>query len=95
MITRQVNALWLSAAFYSSSTSPKRSKRRVVTRVTPNFMVKALGLFDPAIRGIIPDLGCHSPTDNSRARALLGEEFLDVRESVVSTANYLIDNDLI
>lgn len=70
-------------------------KRRVVTRVAPNFIVKVLGLFDPAIRGIIPDLGRHSPTDNSRARTLLGEEFLDVRESVVSTADYLIDNDLI
>ena len=57
--------------------------------------MKVLGLFDPSIRGIVPQLGHHIPTDNARAKRLLGNEFRDVRASVVETATYLIDNKLV
>lgn len=69
--------------------------RRVVTRVAPDVVVKFLGLFDPAIRSIIPSLGRQDKVDNSRARAALGRGMRQAHKSVASTASYLIDNKLV
>lgn len=69
--------------------------RKIKTRVAPDFVVKILGLFDPAIRGIIPQLGISQKTDNSRAKALLGRDLRNVRESVVETARDLIDKGVV
>lgn len=69
--------------------------RRIVTRAAPNVVVKFLGLFDPAIRTIIPSLGRAEKIDNSRARATLGRGMRQAPKGVVSTAAYLIDNKLV
>lgn len=69
--------------------------RKIRTAVAPNFMVKFLGLFDPAIRSIVPGLGKSQKADNSRAKDLLGRDLRDVRESVVETARDLIDKGVV
>lgn len=69
--------------------------RRVVTRVAPDVVVKFLGLFDSAIRSIIPSLGRLDKVDNSRARSTLGRGMRQAHKSVASTASYLIDNKLV
>lgn len=69
-------------------------QRKVTTRVAPDFVVKLLGRFDPAIRAIIPDLGRVTKTDNSRARATLGRGMRQAHKAAVSSAQYLIDNKL-
>lgn len=71
------------------------SNRRIPTRVAPNVLIKVLGLFDPAIRGIIPQLGESQKSDNSRARAMLGRDFIDAKDSAVETARYLVDKGLV
>jgi dihydroflavonol-4-reductase len=69
--------------------------RRIVTRVAPDFLVRLLARFDPAIRTILPSLGKQDRMDNSRAMATLGRGMRQVPKSVVSTAAYLIDNKLV
>ena len=68
--------------------------RRVVTRVAPDFIVRLLARFDPAIRTIVPSLGRQDRYDNARAMATLGRGMRQVNKSVVATAAYLIDNKL-
>lgn len=69
--------------------------RRIVTRVAPDFVVRFLARFDPAIRTIVPLLGRQDRYDNTRAMATLGRGMRQVNKSVVATAAYLIDNKLV
>ena len=68
--------------------------RRIVTRVAPDFIVRLLARFDPAIRTIVPSLGRQDRYDNARAMATLGRGMRQVNKSVVATAAYLIDKKL-
>jgi dihydroflavonol-4-reductase len=69
--------------------------RKIVTRVAPNFVIKLLGRFDPAIASIIPSLGRVDKIDNARAMATLGRGMRQAPKAAVSSAAYLIDNDLV
>ncbi|MDD9921851.1 MAG: NAD-dependent epimerase/dehydratase family protein [Boseongicola sp.] len=62
---------------------------KAAKRVAPDFFIKFLGLFDPAIRGIIPSLGRVTKADNTRMRTVLGVEPKDTRESIRESARYL------
>ena len=66
--------------------------RRIVTRVAPDFIVRLLARFDPAVRTIVPSLGRQDRMDNSRAMATLRRGMRQVNKSVVATAAWLIDN---
>jgi dihydroflavonol-4-reductase len=65
--------------------------RKVPSRELPNFMIKLIGLFDPAARGIVPELGHFMKVDNSRTRRALGMEFIPVTESRPAMAQSLVD----
>ncbi|MEE9427414.1 MAG: aldehyde reductase [Paracoccaceae bacterium] len=67
--------------------------RKIVTRQAPDFMVKFLALFDSTIRGIVPDLGKRFDASNERAKKILGMEFISADDSVIATAEFLIDHD--
>jgi len=69
-------------------------RRRIATRLAPDWLIKFLGLFDKQIRGIVPLLGLQFQVSNQRARNLLGMEFIDPRESAVESARFLIDRKL-
>ncbi len=69
--------------------------RKIPTRVAPNFVIKFLGLFDPAIRSIIPSLGRVDKMDNARAIATLRRGMRQAPKAAASSATYLIDNKLI
>jgi dihydroflavonol-4-reductase len=66
--------------------------RKIVTRVAPDFVVRFLGLFDPAIKSIVPGLGRVDKVDNARAIATLGRGMRQAHKAAVDTAAYLIDN---
>lgn len=70
-------------------------KRRIVTRVAPNGIVRFLALFQPALRTITGGLGKFEKLDNSRAMATLGRGMRQTPKSVVTTAQYLIDQKLV
>lgn len=69
--------------------------RKIPTRIAPNFLIKILGLFDPAIKAIIPSLGRIDKYDNARAIATLGHGMRQAPKAAVSSAAYLIDNKLV
>lgn len=66
--------------------------RRIVTRVAPDFVVRFLGFFDPAIKSIVPGLGRVDKVDNTRAIATLGRGMRQAHKAAVDTAAYLIAN---
>ena len=69
--------------------------RKVPSRELPNFMIKLIGMFDPAARGIVPELGHFMKVDNSRTRKALGIEFIPVTESAPAMAQSLVDMGLV
>ena len=70
-------------------------KCKIATRVAPDFVIRFLGLFDPAIKSIVPSLGRIEKTDNTRARETLGRGLRQARKAAAATATYLIDNKLV
>jgi dihydroflavonol-4-reductase len=65
--------------------------RRIPTRVAPDFVIRFLGLFDPAIRSIKAQLGKREELTNARARDVLGIDFRDSRVAVQDTARWLVE----
>ena len=61
------------------------------TRVAPNIMVKAMGLFDPSVRSIVGDLGQHPEYSNARARDELGWSPRPLEDSIAETGRSLIE----
>ena len=69
--------------------------RRVVTRKAPNFVVRLLALFDRPIRSIVPNLDREDKITCDLAREMLDIDFIDPRESLKASADYLIRNNLV
>lgn len=69
--------------------------RKIPTRTAPNFAIRILGMFDPAIRSILPMLGRKEDADTQQARSVLGIEFRDTRQSIREAAQYLADHNLV
>ena len=65
--------------------------RKVPKRQLPDFLVRLIGLFDPAVRAILPDLGKFIPIDNSATRAALGVDFIPAEEAALATGESLIE----
>ena len=65
-------------------------ERRIPTRVAPDLLIRFLGLFDPAIRTIVPVLGLRQEIDSSRARNVLGIAFRPLDEAVRDAAESVI-----
>lgn len=62
---------------------------RPARRVAPDILMRFLGIFDPAIRGILPQLGKVKRADNACMRDILGMTPRDTRDSVAETARWL------
>lgn len=70
-------------------------KRKVTTAQAPNFLIRFLALFDAEIRAVLPTLGKHIGVNSSKARNVLGIDFISPEVSIVETAKYLLDNNRI
>jgi len=69
--------------------------RKIVTRKAPNFVVRFLALFDGEIRTIVPTLGREDRISSNRARTMLDMQFIDTRDSLKASADYLVSNELV
>jgi dihydroflavonol-4-reductase len=69
--------------------------RKISTRQAPNWFIRLYALFDPAVGQIVASLGKHIVTDNSRARSVLGIEFISAQEATTAAADFLVANDLV
>ena len=58
-------------------------------REAPDVLMRLIGLFDPSVRTILPQLGKRKEAENTRLRTVLGVEPRDVRKSVADTARWL------
>ena len=69
--------------------------RKIVTTQAPSLMIRFLALFDGEIRAVLPTLGKHIGVNSSKATSVLGIDFISPEQSLVETANYLLDNKFV
>jgi dihydroflavonol-4-reductase len=70
-------------------------KRKITSTLAPNFLLHFLGLFDGEIRSLLPSLGKHIGNDSTKARTVLGIDFIPAEKSLVETAHFVIDNGFV
>jgi dihydroflavonol-4-reductase len=69
--------------------------RKVPTRSLPNWLMRVVGLFDPQVKGILPELGKHKNASNEKARRLLGWTPRSPRDAILATARSLLELELL
>jgi dihydroflavonol-4-reductase len=69
--------------------------RKAPTWVLPDWAVKLAGIFDPAARLAVPELGKELRVDNSFTRRTLGMEFIPAPEAAAAMAQSLMDLRLV
>ena len=69
--------------------------RKVPTRSLPNWLMRMAGLFDPQVKGILPELGKHKNASNEKARRLLGWTPRSPRDAILATARSLSELGLL
>ena len=65
---------------------------KVPRRTVPNVMVRAMALFDPGVRSVVGDLGQEVAYSSDKAKSRLGWTERPFEETVVDTANSLIQH---
>lgn len=65
---------------------------KINTRQAPNFIIRILSLFDGDIKAILPQIGDRTPVNNSKAKSLLGIDFIGAEDIVLETAEFLLKN---
>ena len=60
--------------------------RKIATKVAPKFMLRALSLFDPAIKGIVQQVGLALEVDTSATIEATGHTFVPVEETILRAA---------
>ena len=85
------DCLWMRDIARAIRTGLGDAGKKAPSRDLPNWMVKLVGLFDPAARQIVPELGRELRIDNSATRAALQMEFIPARDAAVAMARSLID----
>ena len=73
---------------------PKKG-RKVGTIALPNFLVKLFSLFDPSVRGVIPELGYMATVSSDLAAKRYGWNPRSAEDAGIATGQSLIDLDYI
>jgi dihydroflavonol-4-reductase len=68
---------------------------KVPKRNVPDLLVRALGVFDPSIRSVVGQLGRKQEYKNEKARTVLGWSPRPIDESIVETAQSMIDQGVV
>jgi dihydroflavonol-4-reductase len=69
--------------------------RKVPTRRLPNWLMRVVGLFNPEVRGLLPELGKRKNGSNEKARRLLGWAPRTPKDAVLATARSLTELGLL
>lgn len=67
---------------------------KVPTRVAPDLLIRAMGLFDPSVRAIVSDLGQSPMYTAAKAKTTLGWSPRPIEDSVADTAQSLVERGL-
>ena len=65
--------------------------RRAPTRVLPDWAVRLVGIFDPAARLAVPELGKYVRADNTATRRALAMQFMPGADAAAAMGRSLID----
>ncbi|MGO8792851.1 MAG: SDR family oxidoreductase [Terriglobia bacterium] len=65
--------------------------RKVPTRSLPTWVLRIVGLFDPQVKLVLPELGKHQNASSEKARRLLGWSPRSPKEAVLATARSLLE----
>jgi nucleoside-diphosphate-sugar epimerase len=68
---------------------------KVPSRVAPNLLIRAMGMFDPSIRSIVGDLGESPAYSAEKAKTALGWQPRPIEDSIADTAQSLVDRGLV
>ncbi len=68
---------------------------KVPTRVAPDLLIRAMGLFDASVRTIVNDLGESPAYTAEKAKTTLGWETRPTEDSIADTAQSLIEHGLV
>lgn len=69
--------------------------RKVPARRLPGWLMRIVGLFDPEVRGVLPELGKRKNATNEKARRLLGWAPRSPEDAALATARSLLDLGLL
>jgi nucleoside-diphosphate-sugar epimerase len=69
--------------------------KKVPTRELPNWLVRLAALGDPTVKQILPELGKLKNGTNAKAKRLLGWSPRSSEEAIISTAESLLDLNLL
>jgi nucleoside-diphosphate-sugar epimerase len=69
--------------------------KKVPTRQLPNWLVRIAALRDPVVKQILPELGKLKNASNEKAKRLLGWMPRSSEEAIISTAESLLDLNLL
>jgi dihydroflavonol-4-reductase len=69
--------------------------KKVPTRQLPNWLVRIAALRDPAVKQILPELGKLKNGTNEKAKRLLGWAPRSSEEAIITTAESLLDLNLL
>jgi dihydroflavonol-4-reductase len=67
---------------------------KVPTRMAPNLMIRAMALFDPSVRSIVPDLGQSPSYSAEKAKRMLGWQPRPIEDSIADTGHSLLERGL-
>jgi dihydroflavonol-4-reductase len=66
----------------------------VPSRIAPNLLIRAVGIFDPSVRSIVGDLGESTTYTADKAKTTLGWEPRPIEDSIADTAQSLVKRGL-
>jgi len=69
--------------------------RKIPTNQAPSFLIRFLALFDAEVRAVLPTLGKHINASSKKAQTVLGIDFITPETSLVETAQFLLENNLL
>ena len=64
--------------------------KKVPTRQLPDWVLRAIAIFDPTVRQVVPELGNEKRASNEKARRVLGWTPRSNEEAIVATAESLV-----
>lgn len=89
------DALWIIEIARALREKLGSDARKVPRFELPDFIVRIVAKFDPAVRSVLPDLGLERRYDTTRTREALGIKFIPAEEAVVETARKLLEMKLV
>lgn len=88
------DSAWLVELARALKAALGEKARRVPRGELPYFVVRLVALFDPAVRGVLSEIGIERRIDNSRTRKALGMTFRPSTEAAVDAGRRLIEMGL-